>query len=334
MRTIELNDFLEPDFLQFLKNIITLHKKFYKKVDLRLKLICDNNPEIFRRPPTGRIKGITSILRNMQNEGKSYRSKWSYISTLNDLAGTRLTIATKDQFTKADKLIKTGLNSIGKLKKKRTSGIDNRGYDAVHYLLKDTVNNCTCEIQIRTLTQDLWAVFSHYESYKYVSSSPTKRDLVNFSHLMNVSDKYAHEIKERKIKEAEQWHKEKAKAVEEKGITFSEFEWVWRKSIIDFKLGSEFNVLDLCYTLKQLSLYDIYSLKDVMSLIQKKDYLIIIKQSIRKHKFLNIPFHKVFYILCKCHRHSKSAFEVVPISQEIDNLVYFFKQEEKLQNIH
>lgn len=88
------------------------------------------------------------------------------------------------------------------------------GYSSIHYILrlKDNTNTCEqgpwFELQLRTLTQDLWAEVEHLLGYKYHTSSPMVRaQLLFIGRLLGTIDDYfdymARDLSDHRTKE--QW---------------------------------------------------------------------------------------------------------------------------------
>lgn len=208
--------------------------------------------------------------------------KMTEIFNFEDLAGARLVIATKDLYPDAEKALKV-LESLGSLKKKEGkcgTKMSTSGYAADHYLVTKTgFPNIKCEIQIRTMTQDLWSVFSHYESYKLYDSnedSKTKKEeLLNYARLMDVSDFYATSIRKKKIAEADNYHmREAKKCFLESGKPKFELEDILSVKKIEIylkELGTKdeqnpelqiqkADVVGVCTFLRQVSGYGIFTL--------------------------------------------------------------------------
>ena len=74
------------------------------------------------------------------------------------------------------------------------------GYGAIHFLVKlgknlkgpryDDLRDLTCEIQVRTILQDSWAIVAHHLSYKRESDIPNalRRKLNALSGLFETAD--------------------------------------------------------------------------------------------------------------------------------------------------
>jgi ppGpp synthetase/RelA/SpoT-type nucleotidyltranferase len=350
MELIELSDFLEAEFQEELKETLKAHNTFLLKVVECLEQLPNYRPEIFRRPLTFRQKELTSIYNNLRNWHIQKKDALIKIKSMNDLVGVRLTIATKDQFEEAENIIREALESVGVGQPRKSRGekkiakvdkSDNdSGYDAIHLIVGD--QDLNCEIQIRTLTQDLWAVFSHYESYKYESSSLTKRELLNYSKLMDVADDYAQLVRKRKVNEAEDLHRYESKKNGKKGVTFEEFEDILTKAsnnVPELKPFQwiKFDVLLLCNALKQIHTYQIYSLEDLNQVINDSESISVINQKMVVYGLSELSFFDAFKILCRCHHLSKSALDNKNFGPSktdfIDTMIKVYKIEDEFQKL-
>ncbi|WP_338137276.1 hypothetical protein [Vibrio furnissii] len=97
---------------------------------------------------------------------------------------------------------------VEKVDKVEGSGVDQFGYGALHYLVHlktdylkaryPELENLTCEIQVRTILQDAWAVVAHHLSYKQESDIPhhLRRKLNALSGLFETADDQFERIRE------------------------------------------------------------------------------------------------------------------------------------------
>lgn len=367
MKEIDIDELLQADNFMKISSILEKHRNFLKdKIKPALKEISDNNREIFRREPDARVKSLASIHRKLNNPKISGLTLFTRLNKIEDLAGARLTIATKDQFKEVDKLLRNELKCFGDIMITRKPISNNikktNGYDAVHYLLTNKQDGVKCEIQIRTLTQDLWAVFSHYEDYKSEHDEVKTAELCNYSKLMDVADDYAQIIRKKKISDSNNHHrkacnkyldfepdvsKQKKKITTIKILTFLDLEKFFIKEAnlkydeSTFQM-KKFEVKRLCEVLIHLSDYKVYTTSDLKEFSDSKKY----KHYIANHKKLKLPKNKkigldisdAFYVLCMCRNKDRSAFKndklETPMKTFIDGLlttlVEDFKRAEKL----
>jgi hypothetical protein len=204
------------------------------------------------------------------------------------------------------------LGSLGEL--------DDDGYSADHYIIKSPKNeNIKCEIQVRTLTQDLWAVFTHYEAYKREETNDSKKEeLKNYARLMDVSDHYAQSIRKRKIQEADQFHKNKAGIHHSQDIIDYTFliNKFYGKSYEHNELNDcnsdRVDVFKLCDLLKNLSTYNIFTTHDLEIVLSNRKYCDYIRTSVKEEMSNNKEYedeamHDIdeFDILCRCFSDTK-----------------------------
>jgi hypothetical protein len=202
------------------------------------------------------------------------------------------------------------------------------GYCANHLVLQSPeFGGARCEIQIRTLTQDLWAVFSHYEAYKRTrrkskqgrhESERIKHQgighaaLVNYSRLMDVADDFAEEIRRQKIREAEHRHRRACAARNIRGDAVLDFETLDRivneewPQYFPEKLGEgTVSTLRLCELLRALADYRIYTAKHLRTLLTRQRHIDHIVERMEIRGVSSLHRSAVFFILCECHRRER-----------------------------
>ncbi len=358
---IYLSDLIKDEnSFKEVNGLLLKHAEFLIKVGKPLLKLSIARPEIFRRQPDYRIKELKSIVDKLNRDGKELNALFT--GHLKDIAGIRLTIATKNQYKQAKNLIFSALNDVGIIDPKELWGsnkrMNERGYIADHYIIRKKDSEIKCEIQVRTLTHDLWAVFTHYEAYKKEEQTDktknkksTKKEdekleeLINYSRLMDISDWYAISIRKRKIQEANKYHYSKAqeaglkqkdaidfkfleKIIQDKSNKSNEREKWKLETINDFKL---------CDVLKYLSRFEIYSKKDVKIIFSNNVFIEGIKKELAE-LFPNMEVEKipietidVFEILCQCYFKYKANFKAQnlesEVSDEIEKLVVNWKNE-------
>jgi putative GTP pyrophosphokinase len=137
---------------------------------------------------------------------KSFAEKLSrkhYTDPLNDvtdLAGVRIVYLYKSDLAQIEKIVERELQIIEKVDKAEEHDADRFGYSALHYLVKlgrkssgaryDDLKGLVCEVQVRTVLQDSWAIIDHHLSYKQESDVPKilKRKLNSLSGLFETAD--------------------------------------------------------------------------------------------------------------------------------------------------
>src|SRR5262249_49009136 len=112
---------------------------------------------------------------------------------------------------KIKKIISANFDVVEKVDK-TTGDVDRFGYEAVHFIVTigerssgaryDDLRKFLCEIQIRTILQDSWAVIDHHLRYKNESQIPRqlRRDIHGIAALLETADKQFTQIAKEKEK--------------------------------------------------------------------------------------------------------------------------------------
>ena len=128
---------------------------------------------------------------------KSYKAPFSDIT---DLAGVRVVYLYLSDREKIEATIEKEFDIIEKVNKISDDDVEKFGYGALHYVVKikekhsgaryDDLKNLVCEIQVRTILQDAWAIVAHHLSYKQESDIPKelRRNLNALSGLFEIAD--------------------------------------------------------------------------------------------------------------------------------------------------
>jgi len=116
---------------------------------------------------TGRIKTIDSILGKVsQGEGK-----FTKITNIQDISGTRVVCHCRSDLGRFDTILTEQLETTYPDMKRLVHARED-GYRGVHYVIKkkfvigDKEETLKCEVQLRTVLQDAWAIQSHVFGYK------------------------------------------------------------------------------------------------------------------------------------------------------------------------
>jgi ppGpp synthetase/RelA/SpoT-type nucleotidyltranferase len=128
---------------------------------------------------TNRVKSLESFAE------KIFRKKYEDpLKGITDIAGTRVVYLYRNDFKAIEKILRSAFEVIEKVDKIADQGVDRFGYGAIHFLLKlgktssgaryDDLKNYVCELQVRTVLQDAWAVIDHHLVYKHESGIPSK----------------------------------------------------------------------------------------------------------------------------------------------------------------
>lgn len=101
---------------------------------------------------------------------------------------------------KIESIIRKEFDVIEKVDKLTDKGTDRFGYGAIHFIVKlgkgsagaryDDLKDLVCEIQVRTVLQDAWAIIDHHLVYKNESDVPTQlqRKLNSLAGLFETAD--------------------------------------------------------------------------------------------------------------------------------------------------
>lgn len=124
----------------------------------------------------------------------------SPLKDITDLAGVRIVYLYERDRKTIEEIIKEHFSVIEYVDKVADSEPHEFGYGAIHFLVKlgkkvkgaryDDLRDLTCEIQVRTILQDSWAIVAHHLSYKRESDIPRalRRKLNALSGLFETAD--------------------------------------------------------------------------------------------------------------------------------------------------
>lgn len=144
---------------------------------------------------TNRTKTLNSFLEKLDR--KSYSDPFEEIT---DFAGVRIVYLYQKDLDNIEKQIKSEFNIVERVDKLNDKGADKFGYGALHFIIKlgksskgaryDDLKNLKCEIQVRTVLQDAWAIIDHHLVYKKESEIPStlQRKLNSLAGLFETAD--------------------------------------------------------------------------------------------------------------------------------------------------
>lgn len=154
-----------------------------------------------------RVKTIDSFFEKVAR--KKYNDP---LKEVTDIAGVRIVFLYLVDRPQIEKLIEEEFKVIERIDKTTEAEDDRFGYCALHYLVclgkkasgarYDDLKDLICEIQIRTILQDAWAIVAHHLSYKQESDVPKelRRKLNALSGLFETADSQFDSLrKERQI---------------------------------------------------------------------------------------------------------------------------------------
>jgi ppGpp synthetase/RelA/SpoT-type nucleotidyltranferase len=146
---------------------------------------------------TSRAKELDSFIEKLSR--KEYDEPFKQIT---DFAGVRVVYLYKSERVKIESLIEDAFTVVEKVNKVDEQEADQFGYGALHYLVTlndgslgaryDDLKGLVCEVQVRTILQDAWALVAHNMSYKQESDVPKEfvRKLNSLSGLFETADDY------------------------------------------------------------------------------------------------------------------------------------------------
>ena len=195
----------------------------YKKLSEEVKYVIDqkiSDKNIKINNLSCREKSIESLTKKIKR--KSYKNP---LDEITDLAGVRVVSYYEPDIQNIKEIIEENFNVHERVDKTKALGVDKMGYHGSHFVVSlgdrysgtryDGIINLRCEIQVRTVLQDAWALISHHLVYKEESSIPDrmKRDLNNVASLLEISQGIFDSMREKRECYISEIHeKEKAPA--------------------------------------------------------------------------------------------------------------------------
>lgn len=121
------------------------------------------------------------------------------LSQMTDLAGVRVVCAYASDLVQVAEVIEAEFEVRERIDKTRELGPDRMGYNGNAFVVAlgsrysggvyENITTLACEIQVRTILQDAWAIIGHQLVYKNEKSIPVglQRDLNNVASLLEVA---------------------------------------------------------------------------------------------------------------------------------------------------
>jgi putative GTP pyrophosphokinase len=122
------------------------------------------------------------------------------LEEVTDLAGVRIVYLYSNDFESIKKIISEEFKIIETVDKLSDRGVDKFGYVAVHFIIHlgdtssgaryDDIKCLKCEIQVRTVLQDAWAIINHHLMYKREQDvpNPLLRKVNSLAGLLETAD--------------------------------------------------------------------------------------------------------------------------------------------------
>jgi putative GTP pyrophosphokinase len=179
------------------KNIIEDYTDFLEEIKRMVEKILYRNQIPIAFGINGRIKTLDSIFEKITSERFIIKNT---VTELNDLIGLRIVLLFPEFKDKVVEILSTELKLLNDPNKSSQSP-DKFGYSSIHLILgiKDewikvpsweNHYNKKIEVQVRTLSEHIWAETSHSLFYKREENIPNiiNRDLYKLSALLEVVD--------------------------------------------------------------------------------------------------------------------------------------------------
>jgi len=144
---------------------------------------------------TSRAKSLNSFCEKITR--KSYKSP---LKEITDLAGVRIVYLYLADMPRIEEIMAREFTIIERNYIIDKADPDHFGYGALHYLVNlgksssgaryDDLKDLVCEVQVRTVLQDAWALIAHHLSYKHESDVPIelRRKLNALAGLFETAD--------------------------------------------------------------------------------------------------------------------------------------------------
>lgn len=187
------------------KSITDDYADFLKEIKRVVEKILYKNQIPIAFGISGRTKTLDSILEKVSSERFVIKKT---VTELNDLIGLRIVLLFPEYKNKVVDILSTEFKLLNNLYKP-TQSPDKFGYSSIHLILgikdewtktPDWENHSDkrIEVQIRTLSEHIWAETSHSLFYKREENIPTiiNRDLYKLSALLEVVDDKLQNIKQ------------------------------------------------------------------------------------------------------------------------------------------
>lgn len=152
---------------------------------------------------TCRAKTLKSFVEKL--ERKAYETP---LVEITDLAGARAVCLYKDDIPLIERIVADEFEVLERVDKLAEKKPDEFGYGALHFVVRlgskssgaryDDLKGLVCEIQVRTVLQDAWAIVDHHLVYKSKSGVPPaiRRKLGRLSAQFEDADERFQEIRD------------------------------------------------------------------------------------------------------------------------------------------
>ena len=170
-----------------------------------------------------RAKSLNSFCEKVRRKG--YKNP---LKNITDIAGVRIAFLYLSDRSRLESIVEKEFEVLEKADKVDKDSPERFGYGALHYLVKlsrrasgaryDELKGLVCELQVRSILQDAWAIVGHHLSYKQESDVPAhlRRKLNALSGLFETADEQFDRLRV----EREAYAEEVKKQIVEKELEF------------------------------------------------------------------------------------------------------------------
>jgi len=226
---------------------------------------------------TGRAKTLKSLAEKIVR--KDYPNP---LDEITDLAGVRCVYLYLSDRLALEKIIESEFEVIEKIDKVEEKAEDEFGYGALHYIVKlggtssgaryDDLRSLICEIQVRTVLQDAWAIIDHHLIYKREKDAPKpfRRRLNSLSGLFETADTQFDQLRaEREKYLTEIRSATSSRQVKQQELNLDLFNSYMDRAFPGMKIADE--SLSLSPFLKSLQKYGYTTIADLDGLFSRTD---------------------------------------------------------------
>lgn len=183
-----------PDYEQLCSEVAYVLRSRLKKAGIEIAAV------------TFRAKTLASFLDKIRR--KTYSDP---LSEVTDFAGVRVVCLYTPDTNAVQKLIEDEFELVEEIDKLKEKSAEEFGYSAKHFIVRlgkrmsgaryDDLKKLVCEIQVRTVLQDAWAIIQHHLVYKREADVPEtlQRKLNSLSGLLETADDQFDSIRKERL---------------------------------------------------------------------------------------------------------------------------------------
>jgi putative GTP pyrophosphokinase len=192
-----------PEFDQVWRSNPEKTKSQFLEQEPNCQELCGEVEHILKK----KLKNSGIEIATISSRAKTWKSFWEKIEKkeyanpfeeVSDFSGARVVHLYAQDTDKIEEIIRNEFEILEIVNKIDKNGESRFGYSAVHFIVKlngntsgaryDELKSLRCEIQVRTVLQDAWAIIEHHLGYKSVIPSALKRKLNGLAGLLEVAD--------------------------------------------------------------------------------------------------------------------------------------------------